>query len=128
MKSISINNLTPKLSKIVQQLLFDHGYPWASTGAMLSHISDNGLHISHCNINERLVIWRWSDKSSDIQIDASTEFGKLIELLEKKTETVIRNVTDQGDNGTIAEDKQSVKVGCRTVARDKVKEIWKAMQ
>src|SRR3954464_10602368 len=54
----------------------------------------------------------------DIEIDAATEMGKLIGLL--KREVRILKVTPDHD-GILADDKQTIKIGCTTVSREKVK-------
>lgn len=64
-------------------------------------------------------------------IDAATQMGELIALLEKK-EIVIKSLaTEEGGrkhDAVISEDGRSVKVGCSTVSFDKVEETYNAMK
>lgn len=63
-------------------------------------------------------------------LDARTQMGKIISLLEKK-DFEIGNVAYDGNknhNGIISPDGKSIKVGCSTVTYEKVEEIYNAMQ
>lgn len=61
-------------------------------------------------------------------INAATEFGRLLELLEEKDELRIKCVTDSYLDGIIAPDKSKITVAASVVTRDKVKEIYEAFQ
>lgn len=74
--------------------------------------------------------WPDSRHASVTRIDAATEMGKLIELLEEK-EVVIKKVAFDGTrtfDATLSKDGRNAKIGCSTVEFSKVEEVYLAMK
>lgn len=129
------NNKT--LSKIVQELLFEAGYKWA-IGAIDGKIFSN-IEAEVIETTDRgtlLFTSRLESYHNEFRhplINASTEFDKLIELLEKK-EIIVEDVIYErsgarasGYHGRISSDKKYITIDCSKVSREKVKEVYEKM-